>query len=246
MTDHPVPWPGNYDVADVPAVEFTYAPTEPAADRWVRGWTSDGPVAELFTATGIGVYGQSGFGDANYDHYDLDGRRKQYYWRDGTPASSYLPDGTQIPLYSEGGRELLTDDTTDPLWVPPEEPEEPEEPGEPGEPEPVPSILEPATLQGFAPDDMIPDEVAALAVDSATALVDAYTRGRHVDVKGRPRPGIATVVLTVAARIAANPGQVSRYDQAGQFSSRRGVGFTGFTLAERAVLNRYRKRAIGP
>lgn len=48
-----------------------------------------------------------------------------------------------------------------------------------------------------------------------------------------------------AARLAANPGQVSKRDSAGQFTRQRGAGFSGFTLAEQAVLNRYRKRATG-
>lgn len=102
-----------------------------------------------------------------------------------------------------------------------------------------------ADLQAFTPDDGADEDQAQLALDSAVALVAAYCRDRHVTCNGNTRPGIDTVVLTVAARILANPGQVQMRDQAGSFSRHRGTGFSGFTLAELAVLNRYRKRALG-
>lgn len=101
-------------------------------------------------------------------------------------------------------------------------------------------------LQSFVPDDAADPDAAALAVDTATALVSGYCRGNEVDRAGKSRPGIDAVTLTVAARIVANPGQVVMRDQAGVFSKHRGAGFSGFTLAELAVLNRYRRRAIGP
>lgn len=96
------------------------------------------------------------------------------------------------------------------------------------------------------PDEALTVDQAQLALDAATGLVEGYTRGNHRHpVTGDYRPGINTVVLTVAARIAANPGQVQMRDQAGSFSRHRGQGFNGFTLAELAILNRYRKRATG-
>lgn len=102
-----------------------------------------------------------------------------------------------------------------------------------------------ARLMGFNPDDVTDETTAEIAIESATALIESYCRGNHVDKAGNPRAGIETVVLTVAARLAANPGQVSKRDSAGQFTRQRGAGFNGFTLAEQAVLNRYRKRATG-
>lgn len=100
-------------------------------------------------------------------------------------------------------------------------------------------------LQEFLADTPVSDEVAKMAIDTATALVEGYTRGNHVFKSGSPRPGIEAVVLTVSARIAINPGQVARRDTAGPFSTSRSAGFNGFTLAEFAVLNRYRKRVTG-
>lgn len=248
-----VPWPSHYDVADVPPADFT-----PAAlpDQWTGVFNNgeeDGIQLPLYWATGKAVMGANSMGSGQFHSYwyESTGRRKQMYWEDGSPASSYWPDGTQIPLYDPFG-ELATDNVEDPLWTPPEpepEPEpdpDPEDPEEPEVPEePAAPLVSKERLQAFTPDDALTDDVAALAVEAATALVEAYTRGRHLDGGGKPRPGITTVILTAAARIGANPGQVSRQDQAGSFSSRRGVGFSGFTLAELAVLNRYRKRATG-
>lgn len=243
-----VPWPPNYDVVDVPPADFT-PEALPDQHSGVFNDAAKSIQLPLYWATGKAIKSVVLGNDQNHSYwYESSGRRKQMYWSDGSPASAYWPDGTQIPLYGPWGY-AVTDDVNDPEWTPPppddEDPEDPEDPGgqDPGVLDP---LVSPATLQSFTPDDQLSDELAALAVESASALVDAYTRGRHLDRHGNPRPGITTVVLTVAARIGANPGQVSRQDQAGNFSSRRGAGFAGFTLAEQAVLNRYRKRAIGP
>lgn len=103
-----------------------------------------------------------------------------------------------------------------------------------------------AKLQAFAPEDGHDATQCEIAIESAVALIEGYTRGNHLNLAGKSRPGVDAVTLTVAARIVANPGQISRQDSAGTFSRRRGEGFSGFTLAELAILNRYRRRAIGP
>lgn len=77
----------------------------------------------------------------------------------------------------------------------------------------------------------------------AHGLVDAYCRGRHRR-GGVLRPGVEDVILMVAARIAANPEQVQVREQVGPYSLFLAEGFSGFTLVELAVLNRYRKRGI--
>lgn len=81
---------------------------------------------------------------------------------------------------------------------------------------------------------------ADTAVTTISAMVGAYCRGRHLDGQGAPRDGVAEVVLTAAARLVTNPSGIP-YDTGGV--SIRG-GFTGFTLVELAVLNRYRVRAL--
>lgn len=112
------------------------------------------------------------------------------------------------------------------------------------------ALLNAADLLAYATpveDGQTPDvtEAAGLALETATALVGSYTRDRHMTRNGSDyRPGIRAVVLTVAARLLANPGQVSVGFKAGSVSVNKGQGFQGFTLAELATLDRYRKRAI--
>ena len=84
---------------------------------------------------------------------------------------------------------------------------------------------------------------AATALTTAQALVGAYCRGR--EKRGAEyRPGVEEVVTMVAARILANPEQISVREQVGPYQMYKAQGFQGFTLVELAVLNRYRKRAI--
>lgn len=83
--------------------------------------------------------------------------------------------------------------------------------------------------------------LVALAAEHAavvTSMCRAYTRGIGFadDV---PNDEIASVILAASARLVSNPQQVP-YDVGGV--SLRG-GFNGFTLTERLVLNRYRKKA---
>lgn len=87
------------------------------------------------------------------------------------------------------------------------------------------------------------EDQAATALMMAEGLIDAYCRGKHKSAWGL-RPGVEAVLTTVAARILANPEQIQVREQVGPYSSLKGAGFSGFTLVELAVLNRYRKRAI--
>lgn len=103
----------------------------------------------------------------------------------------------------------------------------------------------PEELISFMGDTPVSTEIATTAIATADALIGGYCRGCHVDRAGDYRDGIKAVVVTVGARIAANPAQVTIRDSAGPFTRARGQGFSGFTLAELAVLNRYRKRAKG-
>lgn len=104
----------------------------------------------------------------------------------------------------------------------------------------------PEELINFMGATPVSTEIATTSVATAEALIGGYCRGRHVDKEGDYRDGIRAVVITVAARIAANPAQVTTRDSAGEFSRSRGAGFSGFTLAELAVMNRYRRQAVGP
>lgn len=87
-------------------------------------------------------------------------------------------------------------------------------------------------------------EQAQQALDMAGAYVQAYVRGQGQNRIGEWRDGVGEVVMSVAARILANPSFIGWRNQAGNFSMHRSEGFTGFTLAEQFVLNRYRKTAM--
>ena len=99
-------------------------------------------------------------------------------------------------------------------------------------------------LQALSPEDTGDPAQVQVAVESALSMVEAYTRGCHVDATGEYRPGVEAVVLGVSARLLANPGQVQSRKQSGPFSVLKGQSFQGFTLTEQQVLNRYRKRAL--
>ncbi|OBB01714.1 hypothetical protein A5668_23280 [Mycolicibacterium fortuitum] len=80
--------------------------------------------------------------------------------------------------------------------------------------------------------------LAGQAVPIITAMVRAYTRDRGF-TGTEPADDIAAVITTATARLVANPEQIPT--DIGSVSIRG--GFTGWTLAELFVLNRYRKRA---
>lgn len=91
-------------------------------------------------------------------------------------------------------------------------------------------------------------ELVALADQHATiisAMAQAYTRGQGFDDSGNPGDDLAAVITTATARLVTHPDQVpSKTQTAGSMSmAENGAGFTGWTLAELFVLNRYRKRA---
>lgn len=91
-------------------------------------------------------------------------------------------------------------------------------------------------LGGADDDDLI--EFANHHIEVLTQMCLAYTRGAGFS-NGAPNDQIAAVIVSATARMIANPQQIA-YDVGGV--SIRG-GFQGFNLAERIVLNRFRKTA---
>lgn len=85
-----------------------------------------------------------------------------------------------------------------------------------------------------------PDLVALAGqhVTIITAMAQAYTRGGGFDGQ-EPREDVAAVITTATARLMGNPDQVQYKSGNTSFQSY----FTGWSLAETFVLNRYRKRA---
>lgn len=77
------------------------------------------------------------------------------------------------------------------------------------------------------------------AVPVVTAMARAYTRDRGF-TDNTPASDVAAVITTATARLVANPEQL-RHTVGGV---QQHDGFTGWSLAETFVLNRYRKRAL--
>ncbi len=79
-------------------------------------------------------------------------------------------------------------------------------------------------------------------VDTVTAMVRGYTRGRGFDpVTGEPAADLSLVIIASTARLMTNP-EHTISEQILDYAIRRGV-FAGWTLPELAVLHRYRRRA---
>ena len=76
----------------------------------------------------------------------------------------------------------------------------------------------------------------------AKVMVRAYTRGRGFDLDDEPNDELAAVILTSAARSIQNP-QSLRSQAVDDFTVSYQI-VSGWTLAELAVLNRYRTRAM--
>lgn len=123
-------------------------------------------------------------------------------------------------------------------------PEPDPEPEPEPEPEPTPAsgtAARVATLLGFGDNPAL----LALAVESVaivTEMARAYTRDRGF-AGAEPSAPVAAVIATASARLAANGSGLPRSDTAGVYSQDIRAAFQGWTLAELAVLNRYRKRA---
>lgn len=103
---------------------------------------------------------------------------------------------------------------------------------------------------GYADADQANADAQQYYVSVIVDLVRGYTRGRGFDENDSPLPDVAAVITTASARLASNPSQARSESWAPPDSpsspTLTGVQhtpFLGFTLAEQAVLNRYRRRA---
>lgn len=86
--------------------------------------------------------------------------------------------------------------------------------------------------------------MADSTIPLVTAMAKAYTRGRGFDEYDVPNDEIAAVITTATVRLAANSTQTLHSKKVGDVEQDYRSSFTGWTLAELAVLNRYRKRAM--
>ncbi|WP_308193926.1 hypothetical protein [Mycolicibacterium neoaurum] len=99
-----------------------------------------------------------------------------------------------------------------------------------------------AELADFIGAEVNEDQAGAV-VRLITALARSYTRGGGFDVAGDPAPDIAAVIVTASARLLRDPSQMIDTEVAGPFRVSYRSGFDGWSVAELAALNRYRKRA---
>ena len=109
-------------------------------------------------------------------------------------------------------------------------------------PPPTPTDPLVAALLAFlnASDDPEMIALAEAHLPIVTSMVKAYTRGNGFDTFG-PKEDVKSVIITAAARLVVNPEQAIRVT-IGDYSETKAV-FNGFSLAELAVLNRYRRRS---
>lgn len=77
--------------------------------------------------------------------------------------------------------------------------------------------------------------------DATVSFVKAYTRGVGFQLGEYPNPELESVIVTAAARSMSNPSNVQQQTSGPFTVTHFNVG--GFTLTERAVLDRYRVRA---
>ncbi len=101
--------------------------------------------------------------------------------------------------------------------------------------------------------DVDPDDVAAWldrtsppvsqVVPIITTLAKSYTRGNGFD-GNTPNDEIAAAITTASARLAANATQTLDWLKVDDVEREFRSSFQGWTLAELAVLNRYRVRAM--
>ena len=87
-------------------------------------------------------------------------------------------------------------------------------------------------------DDPALVALAEQHAEIVTALARSYTRGRGFTT-GEPADDIRAVIVCATARMLTNPEQTRSVVGSVQTFE----GFTGWSLAETFVLNRYRKRA---
>lgn len=79
-------------------------------------------------------------------------------------------------------------------------------------------------------------------VELVTTLARSYTRGNGFD-GNEPNAEIAAAITTAAVRLAANAVQLPNTLTKSELTVEIRSGFDGWSVAELAVLNRYRVRA---
>lgn len=84
---------------------------------------------------------------------------------------------------------------------------------------------------------------AAAVLGIISAMASAYTRGQGF-VDGEPSNDVRAVILAASARLLTEPSQIVAGEDMGPFTVQYRSAFDGWTVAELAVLDRYRVRAL--
>lgn len=83
-------------------------------------------------------------------------------------------------------------------------------------------------------------ELAELHVEIVEGFVYGYTNGRGFDEEGVPERPLRNVIVMAASKLTYNPEQVSWF-RSGEYSERP-AQWSGWSLMDLSILNRYRKR----
>lgn len=89
----------------------------------------------------------------------------------------------------------------------------------------------------------LPTGAVPAAIAQVTVMARAYTRGNGFD-DGDPNEEITAVITTAAARLASNGTGTMYRKRVDDVEVEYRSSFQGWTLAELAVLNRYRVTAM--
>lgn len=103
----------------------------------------------------------------------------------------------------------------------------------------APTVADLSNLLGCT----VSDDQGGAALSLVTQLAAAYTRDRGF-TSGAPNSDIAAVIVSAAARLVKNPSQLARSATYGPSSVAFTTAWTGWTVVEQIVLDRYRIRAV--
>ena len=100
----------------------------------------------------------------------------------------------------------------------------------------------PDDLSAFMDRHQVDWDQAEAALTIVSAMASAYTRGRGF-VDGVPGDDVRAVILSAAARLLTDPGQITERQEMGPFRVAYADHTVSWSTAELSVLNRYRVRA---
>lgn len=104
----------------------------------------------------------------------------------------------------------------------------------------APTATDVATFLG--PTVTVDTSQATSVIAVVTSQASAYTRGEGF-TDGVPNADISAVILTASARLLSHPRQNQSYETFGPAIASFGAALPQWSVAEKYVLDRYRKRA---